>query len=246
MKGLSAMKKLRKVFLSFLPVLLAVMVFSGCDPVDKSYGVESSDPQSDNSASQIPEIKSSDTVMSNFFDISKYDEENYADIYLGRKFEYKITYSGSELTLPTDYKDFTKKGWRLSSGYDESESVFAGDTREVIFENKYGNIITAVFYNSEKSSLKLKKCDIVEYSIPENSLNIKESKYGQFWINGVNNGSAITDIIDYLGAPSHFYTADGNNYSLDYFISKNDKKSKMNINVDVANDTVISVKISKY
>lgn len=240
------MGKLRKIFLTLLPVLLAVIVFSGCDPVDKNYGVESSEPETEKTVSQIPEIKSSDTVMSNFFDISKYDEENYADIYLGRKFEYKITYSGSELELPTDYKSFVKKGWKLSSGYDESESVFAGEMREAVFENEYGNIINAVFYNSEKSSQKLKKCGIVEFSIPENSLNIKESKYGQFWINGVNNGSAITDIVDYLGAPSHFYSADGNNYSLDYFISKGDKRSKMNINVDVANDTVLSIKISKY
>ena len=237
--------KFKSVFAFALAALLLVS-FAACSPIDNNYGVESSKPESAKKDVSVPEIKSTDVIMSNYFDISKYDEENYADIYLGKKFSYKITYSGSELTLPFSFKELEKKGFKLSEGYEENDTVFAGEMSEVVFENEYGNVLNAVFYNSGKSSQKLKKCNIVEFSVPENSLFVKDSKYGQFWINGVSNGSAITDITDYIGAPSHFYSADGNIYCLDFFMGKDDTRSKMSITVEGANDKVISVKVSKF
>ena len=61
---------------------------------DDDYGkssVKKEDVASDTSSVyediKIPEIKSDDSVMPTYIDISLYDEENYADIYLGKDFD---------------------------------------------------------------------------------------------------------------------------------------------------------------
>ena len=242
-----------KKIISILVVL--ALVFScvslvGCSEVDENYGVESEEEQGNDTTSkfEIPEIKSSDKVMPTYLDISLYDEENYSNVCLGSKYEYRITYSGTNLSLPTDYKTFIKEGWDFANPekYDEKTLVLAGESLEVTFVNEYDNVIDVVFYNSGKSSSAIKKCDIVKFVIKENYLNIEDSKYGQFWVNGVGNGSAITDVIERLGSPSHFLAVSENEYHLDYFISKDDKRSGIMVNIDPLNDTVNSIEISYY
>ena len=113
-------------------------------------------------------------------------------------------------------------------------------------EYDYNKEIIAVFYNSSRSSVSLKKCDIVKFIIPENYLNAENSVYGQFWINGVNNGSAITDVIEYLGAPSHFYAVSDNEYYLDYFLFEKDKRTGITVYINPVDDCVNAIEVSYY
>ena len=84
-----------KKLLSFLLCCFFVFCLVGCEKFDDNYGKSSVNDSSNQSNKdndiKIPEIKSDDEVMPTYLDISLYDEENYSDIYLGEKFEYKIT-----------------------------------------------------------------------------------------------------------------------------------------------------------
>ncbi len=242
-----------KKFLNILTALILIIScvsLAGCSEVDANYGEDSdlSSVEDIVTEVEIPEIKSSDTVMPTYFDISLYDEENYSNVYLGKDYKYRITYSGSNLSLPTDYKTFIKEGWEFENPeeYSDKTIVFAGEKLQIRFVNEYENVIDVVFYNSGKSSATIKKCNIVRFVISENSLNIPDSKYGQFWINGVSNGSAVTDVIERLGAPSHFYAVSDTEYHLDYFISRDDKRSGIMVVIDPVNDTVNSIEVSHY
>lgn len=238
----------------FSMVLCCVFLFclSACEKFDENYGKSSARPEkSENKTSneeiKIPEIKSDDEIMPTYVDISLYDEENYADIYLGKDFKYKITYVGSALEIPTTYKNMTQEGWSLveSPEYDENSQILAGKSITTEFINEYNKKITAVFYNSKKSSVSLKKCSIVKFIVKENIIDAN-APYGQFFVNGVNNVSAITDIIERLGSPSHFYRVAENKYYLDWFISEKDRRSGITIYVDTAEDRIDSIEFSYY
>lgn len=238
----------------FSIVLCSVFLFclSACEKFDEDYGKSSARPEiSENKAPndeiKIPEIKSDDDVMPTYVDISLYDEENYADIYLGKDFKYKITYVGSALEVPTTYKNMTQDGWSLveSSEHDENSQILAGKSITTEFINEYDKKITAVFYNDKKSSVSLKKCTIVKFIVKENIIDAN-APYGQFFVNGVNNVSAITDIIERLGSPSHFYRVTENKYYLDWFISEKDRRSGITIYVDTAEDRIDSIEFSYY
>ena len=112
--------------------------------------------------------------------------------------------------------------------------------------NEYKKTITAVFYNGKNSSVALKESPIVKFIIKENGLNAPESSYGQFWVNGVSNVSSITDIIELLGSPSHFYRVSENKYYLDWFISKEDRRSGITVYVDTAEDDIDAIEFSYY
>lgn len=244
-----------KRILSLLLCCVFVFGLVGCEKFDDNYGKSSAKPQTQETKEdteskeiKIPEIKSDDSVMPTYVDISLYDEENYADIYLGKDFEYNITYVGSVLEVPSSYKKVTKDGWTLapSDEYSEDSQIMAGKSLTVDFLNEYSKRVTAVFYNDKKSSVSLKKCPIVKFIIKENGLSVSESQYGQFWVNGVSNVSAITDIIELLGSPSHFYCVSENKYYLDWFISKSDRRSGITIYVDTAEDYIDSIEFSYY
>jgi hypothetical protein len=131
-------------------------VLTACSKVDLNYGVSSEVQTTDEDTQvKIPEIKSEDEVMPTYFDISLFDEENYSDVYLGKKFEHKVTYAGSEISVPSSYKEMLKKGWSLveSTDYSVDSQIFAGKSLETVFQNEYGKHITAVFHNSSKSSV---------------------------------------------------------------------------------------------
>ena len=241
-----------KRILSVILCCLFVTLLCACQKFDDNYGKSSSKESTaaDSVSKQIkiPEIKSDDSVMPTYIDISLYDEENYADIYLGEKFEYKVTYAGSALSVPSSYANITKEGFKLadSEEYNEDSQILAGKSLTADFVNEYNKKITAVFYNDKKSSVSLKKCPIVKFIIKENELSNPESEYGQFWINGISNVSAITDAIEYLGSPSHFYCISENKYYLDWFITQQDRRSGITVYVDTAEDTIDSIEFSYY
>lgn len=243
-----------KKTLCFMLCCLFIVGLTACEKFDDNYGKSSSQKQNASSNSDtktesitIPQIKSDDDIMPTYLDISLYDEENYADIYLGKDFKYKITYVGSVLEVPSSYKAMTKNGWILDSEeYFEDAQVLAGKTLTVDFKNEYNKKITAVFFNDKRSSVSLKKCPIVKFIIKENGALIPKSDYDQFWINGVSNVSAITDIIECLGSPSHFYNVGENKYYLDWFITENDRRSGITIYIDTAEDHIDSIEFSYY
>lgn len=240
----------KRFFIIGIILICIVLMFTGCSMFDEDYGKsETQIPSKAQRANiKIPEIKSDDPNMPTYFDISLYDEENYADIYLGKDYKYKVTYSGGVLELPTTYKNMVKTGWSfIETGEIKLDSkIMAGKSVEVQFEDGFGKRIDARFYNKSNSSKTLISCPIVKFTVAENLIYVPGSLYGQFWINGVSNESAITDVIDYLGAPSHFYAVDDNNYYLDYFLTDKDKRSKIRVYINLANDCVTRTEFSIY
>lgn len=249
------MKRLLKLT-ALICILGIVTGLSACSKVDKEYGVES---QTSDTASIVsfvekdpdydyPEIMSDDRTISKYIDISKYDEENYADIYLGKRFDIEAVYDGAELPVPFSYKKLTKNGWQLveNSKYDENSTVFSCETVETQFVNANGKKLMVIFYNSKDSSVKLSECNIVKFRIENNCLFTAESEYGDFNIGGVMNSSAITDIIDTLGAPSHFYAVSDSQYYFDYFLTEKDRRNGITVYFDVAEDSVTSIEWSYY
>ena len=243
------MKKIISLFLLFCSISTCLVA---CKKIDDYYGVSSAAkndtrPTPESETISIPKIKSDDSVMSSYLDISLYDEENYADIYLGEDFSYNITYAESELVVPSTYKEMIQNGWSLmeSSEYGLGAQVLAGKSLSVEFVNEYDKKITAIFYNGKKSSVTLEKCPIVKFIIKENTLD-PSSDYGQFWVNGINNISVTTDIIERLGYPSHFYKVSENKYYLDWFISPSDRRNGITIYIDTAEDHIDSIEFSYY
>ena len=240
-----------KKLLALSAAICMVLCMAACNEPDEDYGVSKNDEtveSTENTSVEIPEIKSDDEVMPTFFDISLFDEENYSDIYLGKDFEYKITYGGSVFKLPSSYKAMEKAGWTLmqSEEYNAESQIFAGKSMTVQFTNQYNNVITAVFYNKKDASVSLKKCPIVKLIVEENVIDNMDSPFTHFFVNGITNESAITDIIQYLGTPSHFYSVDGNVYYLDYFITEKDKRNGITVYINVGNDSIERIEVSMY
>lgn len=237
------------ITVAFILSMVMVLTISGCEKMDEDYG-KGSVEQGNVSDNELiyPEIKSTDEIMPKYFDISRYDELNYSSSYLGKKFEFKITYAGSSLTLPSSYSKMSKLGWDFeeNSKYDADSVITAGKNIEVILVNEYGKKLNVMFFNSAKSSKKLKKCDIVKLIIPENCLNVADSEYGLFWINGVTNQSAINNIVEYWNIPSHFYRVDAGHYYFDYFFTRDSKRSGVTVHVDPENDILLSIEIADY
>ena len=239
-----------KRIVAILMVFSIVLSFAGCSKVDKSDNNSTPNTVSkpDYANIKIPEIKSEDQIMPTYVDISIYDVENYADLYLGKKYKFKITYSGSELTVPITYKEMQDKDWTLieENEITADSNIMAGKYQQVRFKNEYNTELIGVFYNSSKSSKSLKKCKIVKFIIPENKLENPESVYGDFWVNGVSNNSAITDVIECLGAPSHFYAVSSDEYYLDYFLFEEDKRNKITVYINPEEDSVKSIYFARF
>lgn len=238
------MNKFLKVLCLFLTLVFFAMA-TGCNDVDKDYGVED-DKESDNYQKFVnvedTEIMSSDRVMSRYFDISLFDEENYSDIYLGKKFKIEAEYADCELQVPTTLKKINSLGWELKEGnaYDADSLVFTYETIDVIF-TKNGVDLRAQFYNSSKSSLKLSECKIVKFIITNDF-----TSNTAFNVNGINNDMAITSVIDTLGTPSHFYKVSDTSYYLDYFISKSDRRNGITVFINPVDDLITSIEFSYY
>ncbi|MBR3144929.1 MAG: hypothetical protein IKF53_03435 [Clostridia bacterium] len=240
------MKNIR--LLSLLLAVVMLFSLSACSKFDSDYGKSDNESENKYANVKVPDIKSDDEVMPTFFDISLYDEENYSQIYLGKKYEYNFIYSGTELELPIKLSKLIDNGFSFIEGsnYNESTNIKAGKSLKVEMTDSFGKHLVVQFYNPSKSSVELSDAKIVKYIVSENNYLVSDSHFGQFFINGVSNDSAITDVIEYLGAPSHFYAVNENCYYLDYFLSSRDKRSKIRVYIDIDNDCVTSVEISKF
>lgn len=239
------MKKV-KVILAFLLALSLSISLISCTKPDKNYGVESEN-KTVKDTNSLPNIMSSDKIMPNYFDISLFDEENYSDIYLGEKFKISAKFCNTKLSVPVKMNYLTENGWKLAQGsqYDATSLVYAKETVDAVFVNDNGASIKALFYNSSNSSVRLSNCNIVKFLIT-NDYYYNTKNYAQFDVNGINNRMAITDVIEKLGTPSHFYKVDNNNYYLDYFISEKDRRNGITVYINVAEDSVTAIEFSFY
>ncbi len=239
---------MKKLLCLGLSIIFAVL-FTACGELDtSSYGQTAQESNTDNEPIEIPVIKSEDAVMPNYIDISLYDEENYADVYLGEDFEYDVTYCGEAFAVPSSYETMTQSGWQLveSDGYNKDTQILTGKSLTVDFVNENGKKITAVFKNDFTASESLENCKLVRFIIKENVLIKTDSQYGSFRVNGVGNNSALTDLIEALGTPSHFHCQSGNDYYLDWFITEDDRRSCITVYVDTAEDEVDAIEFSYY
>lgn len=238
-----------KKFLTVLACLFLTFSVTACSEIDRGYSVSKEEETAEDNANYDvnTKIMSSDRVMSNYFDISLFDEENYSEVYLGKKFKIDAVLSGVSLPVPARLEELAELGWILAEGneYNESSLVFSYETIDVVFENQNGLKVNAQCYNSSRSSVKLSKCYVVKFRIDNDFLDNSEN-YNPFNVSGITNTMAITDIIDTLGTPSHFYRVDENSYYLDYFITKRDRRNGITIYIDPIDDTVTAVEFSFY
>lgn len=240
-----------KKILSLLLVLILALSVIGCSKADNKYGVvsETESVSEDTALNEnvLPDIMTLDRKMANYFDTALFDEENYSDVYLGKKFKYNATYAGLSLTVPEKMETLSNDGWKLVEGseYDADSLIFAKETVSVNFIHENGAKMWALFYNSSNSSIKLLKCKIVKFRI-ENNYFQNTNDYDAFNINNLTNTTAITDIIDILGTPSHFYQVTEDNYYFDYFISKSDRRNKIRVFVNLSDDCITAIEFSYY
>lgn len=244
---------LLKRVLVFLMTLVLAFTVIACDPVDEDYGTSEINVTDDvkeenlNNNNADTAIMSLDRVMSNYFDISLFDEENYADIYLGKKFKIDAKYNGTTFNVPAKLKDLSEKGWNLAEGnsYDEKSLVFSYESVDVVLTDESGKTIAAQLFNSSRSSKQLSECNVVKFSI-NNDCYTDPNNYNQFNINGITNTMAITDIIHILGTPSHFYAVSDTCYYLDYFISKKDRRNGITVYINPVDDLITKIEFSYY
>lgn len=242
---------------SFALLISLILMFGlcACSAMDPNYGVSDSssntskatESKTDTDETEDEKIISSDKVMPTFFDISLFDEENYSEIYLGKKFKIDGVYGGKNLPVPSTLKDLAEIGWVLAEGneYNENSLVFSYETIDVVFSNESGVKVNAQCYNSSRSSVKLSECYVVKFRI-ENDFYVDSNNYTPFNVNGITNTLAVTDVIDTLGTPSHFYAVSEDSYYLDYFISKRDRRNGITVYINPVDDTVTSVEFSFY
>lgn len=226
-------------------VLTILITITACGVVDESYGVSSEETsyiETENSP-----IMSSDKVMPKYFDIMLFDEENYSDVYLGKKFKIKAEFLDKELKVSATLTQMAEMGWTLAEEnvYGNDSRVLAYETVDVIFQNAEGIKIKAQMYNKTGTSVNLSDCAVVRIFI-ENNFYTEPENVNSFNINGITNSMAITDIIETLGTPSHFYEVSEECYYLDYFISKDDRRNGITVYINPVNDSVISVEFSYY
>lgn len=238
-----------KKIVSLLIAITLLFGLSACSKVDKNYGVTEDGVSSSEALTakdESSEIISLDQKMSNYFDITLFDEENYSEIYLGKKFEYDVTYDGCNITVPQKMEKFLKSGWQLAEGssYNENSLIFAKETVSLNFVNQNGAVIWALFYNSSNQSMKLIDCQIVKFKI-DNNLQANED-YKKFDVNNITNDSSVIELIDILGTPSHFYQVTDNDYYFDYFLTKKDRRNKIRVYVNLFDDAITSIEFSYY
>ncbi len=243
-----------KKILCFTLSMLLFLTITACGTVDEDYGKAPENENAQNATDIISNRNNADTaimsldrVMSNYIDISLFDEENYADIYLGKKFDIDAHYIGQILEIPTKLEDLEENGWILADGnaYNANSLVFSYESVDITLVNSNGIKLSAQIFNSSRSSKALSKCYVVKYSI-ENNYYTNPQDYNSFNINGITNSMAITDIIEILGTPSHFYAVSENNYYLDYFITKKDRRNGITIYVNPIDDVITKIEISYY
>ena len=237
--------KLRN-FLAVFLIFAMLFSLSACKLSQNENTPSSNDNKVEDAGSynELPDIISLDKKMANYIDISLFDEENYSNIYLGKKFKFNVTYNDKKISVPTTLEELSKSEFKIQaeSEYNENSYIFAKETITLKFAD-FNSSFTALFYNSSNKSKRLNSCNIAKIRL-ENSLNTRNIVH--FNVNGINNYSTVTDVITILGTPSHFYAVTENNYYFDYFISKADRRNKIRVYVDLEDDFVSAVEISYY
>lgn len=240
-------------FKLILLALVLIFIFSicGCSSADKNYGVssvtESVVEEVEFENVEDTKIMSSDRVMSDYFDISLFDEENYSDVFLGKKFKIEPIVDNKTFSVPAKLSDVESWGLTLTKGntYDANSLVFSFETVDLYFENENGMIVSAQVYNSSNSSKKLSECNIVKFKI-ENNFYSNPNKCITFDVNGITNSLAILDIINILGVPSHFYKVSDSAYYLDYFVSIDDRRNGITVYINPIDDIITAIEFSYY
>ena len=124
--------------ISFIAVVsaLILLLLSACSPVDKDYAVSSEkanaaelEVKAASDDAKRPAIMSDDKVMPQFVDISLFDEEDYSEVYLGKKFKFNVSFAGDDFNVPTNLSTLSKMGWNLveSGPYDSESLIYACD-----------------------------------------------------------------------------------------------------------------------
>ncbi len=237
--------KFNKILSAILSIILLCGLCSCTVAPESNIDLSNGDKaENTNSYNELPDIVSLDKKMANYFDISLFDEENYSNIYLGKKFKFDVTYNDKKLTVPTTIEKLAEKEFVIQEGseYDSNSYIFAKETITLKFADANSSF-NALFYNSSNSSTRLNKCNIAKIRL-ENSLNTRNIVH--FNVNGIDNYSTVTDVITTLGTPSHFYATTETTYYFDYFISKADRRNKIRVFVDLEDDYVLAVEISYY
>ena len=239
-----------KKVLSIILVVAVALVICACGKVDKNYGVDTASEvveSVESKSDDVSKITSLDNKMSQFFDITLFDEENYSTVFLGKDFKIKASFDGCDFSLPSKISDLETDGWKLVEGsdYDNNSLIYANETVELSFVNDNENTIIAVFYNALNSSVRLDDCNIVKLRI-SNGYVKNSDKYAIFNINGITNTSVITDIIQVLGTPSHFYKKTESLYYFDYFLQESDRRNKIRIYIDLTDDAITAIEFSNY
>ena len=156
-----------KKVLSIILVVAVALVICACGKVDKNYGVDTASEvveSVESKSDDVSKITSLDNKMSQFFDITLFDEENYSTVFLGKDFKIKASFDGCDFSLPSKISDLETDGWKLVEGsdYDNNSLIYANETVELSFVNDNENTIIAVFYNALNSSVRLDDCNIVK------------------------------------------------------------------------------------
>ncbi len=240
------MKRILAVFLC----VACALGLAGCSKVDDSYGVSSeSDTVKDEVKLNYDEdikIMSLDQIMPIYLDISKFDEEDYSDVYLGDGFEITAKYDGKKIPVPAKIGEIEALGFTMNNNvYDDNSLILPGRVAEFTLSSKSGAKMTAQCYNSSNKSVKFSECNITKFRI-ENNFYKNSNEYSAFDINGITNKMAITDVIDTLGTPSHFHAHSVSNYYLDYFISKDDRRNGITVCINPTDDSITAVEFSFY
>ena len=236
--------------LSLIIAIVLLLSFSGCAKPDNNFGVKeeiSDEADAIEVESQTQKITSLDSMMSKYFDITLFDEENYSNIYLGSKFKLNAKYNGTKFTFPCRLYTLERKGWELVDGsdYNKNSLIYAKETAELTFSNRYSNKITVLFFNPLNTSVRLSECNAVKFRIKNDYVKNQDS-YPKFNINGITNTSVLTDIFEVLGTPSHFYKKSENSYYFDYFYEESDRRNKIRIYVNLNYDIITEIEFSNY
>ena len=190
-----------------------------------------------------PEISSDDRVMSTFVDISLYNVENYAEIYLGKNFKITAEFDGIKITAPSDYKTLTDNGFTVAENqnYNGDSPLYAGDKQFITFKSPNGNYLNAEFYNDSAKSKAINECVLVKYECKNDDIN-----GACLTVNGISHSSSLSEVITKLGYPSHFHKEDNGLYSLDYFLDKKDLRNRITVYANTEEDTITSISFCDY
>ena len=231
----------------FVSIIVITVLFASCGNRNINDYSGNSQAKSSKQNTNTKKIMSLDRVLPVYFDISQFDEENYANIFLGDNFIFNIKLSNQKFSMPAKLSDVQACGFKIAdnTNYNKDSLIRPLETVKLEFIRDDGYTLSAVAYNSSESLKPLKDCYIAEFHI-ENDYYKDMQNYHKFSVNGIDNTMVISDIISTIGTPSHFYEISENYYYLDYFISKSDRRNGIRVYIDTTDDIITAIEFSYY